>query len=320
MTDASRLRPHPLNQGYEHTPHAGPLGFLSAEQVRQFDEQGFVVLDDVLDLDELAVLREELDRWEATAESWLRLLGGRVFIARAGEISFAPHLVLLSPLARAFAAGRVFRGVCRDLIGADVRLYWDQIVYKKPGTAKPFPWHQDNGYTYIEPQSYLTCWVPLVDAPVESGCPWVVPGAHRSGTYAHARTDLGFVCFENPPADAVPAPVKAGGMVLFSSLTPHATGPNTTDYVRKAYILQYAPDGARVLDPAGNGRPACHPYRQFPVLENGEAPSRASEPEHLAAFLRTGWTPSYARVLPRFLSFALSQTLGSWDRSGPWLA
>ena len=31
---------------------------------------------------------------------------------------------------------------------------------------------------------------------------------------------------------------------MFSSLTPHATKRNTTDAVRKAYILQYVPDGA----------------------------------------------------------------------------
>jgi len=64
---------------------------------------------------------------------------------------------------------------------------------------------------------------------------------------------------------------------VFSSLTPHLTGPNTTDAVRKAYILQYAPAGARTLtgDPAGGpptGGAACDaPERQFPVLRGGEA-------------------------------------------------
>ncbi|MEZ5248215.1 MAG: hypothetical protein R2713_03065 [Ilumatobacteraceae bacterium] len=62
-----------------------------------------------------------------------------------------------------------------------------------------------------------------------------------------------------------------------SSLTPHLTGPNTSGVPRKAYILQYAPDGgARRLEgdpatgPAG-GRVACDvPERQFPVLQGGE--------------------------------------------------
>jgi len=34
----------------------------------------------------------------------------------------------------------------------------DQAVYKKPAIPR-IPVHQDNGYTYIEPQQYLTCWL-----------------------------------------------------------------------------------------------------------------------------------------------------------------
>ena len=36
-------------------------------------------------------------------------------------------------------------------------------------------------------------------------------------------------------------------IVVFSSLTPHMTGPNVTDATRKAYILQYAHAGSEVL-------------------------------------------------------------------------
>ncbi len=63
--------------------------------------------------------------------------------------------------------------------------------------------------------------------------------------------------------------------MVFSSLTPHLTGPNVTGEVRKAYILQYAPRGATVLrgDPSGEPTarvPADDPDRQFPVLRDGE--------------------------------------------------
>lgn len=76
---------------------------------------------------------------------------------------------------------------------------------------------------------------------------------------------------ENPLA----APVPAGGAVVFSSLTPHLTGPNTTDGVRKAYILQYAPAGAELLtgDPTQGpptGRVPCDaPERQYAVTRSG---------------------------------------------------
>ena len=141
----------------------------------------------------------------------------------------------------------MFQDLCHDLIGPDVRLYWDQAVYKKPEYPKPFPWHQDNGYTYIEPQAYLTCWLALNDATLDNGCPWVIPGGHLRGTLAHRPSELGYVCRENDGPEALAVPVRAGSIVVFSSLMPHRTGPNVTSGVRKSYILQYAPDGARVV-------------------------------------------------------------------------
>jgi ectoine hydroxylase-related dioxygenase (phytanoyl-CoA dioxygenase family) len=81
------------------------------------------------------------------------------------------------------------------------------------------------------------------------------------------------VCFDDPD-DAVPAPVDAGGMVVFSSLTPHCTGPNRTSDVRKAYIVQYAPFGAAVIAQGTAGKrqriPADAPDRQFVVLQDGQ--------------------------------------------------
>jgi len=270
-------RPHPLNRGFEWTDHAGPRRRLTPDQTRGFDERGFVVLEGIFDASEVADVTAALDPLEAEVESFLQSRdGGRAFIARAGEITFTPHAVQRSERARAFCGGAVFQDLVHDLIGPNVRLYWDQAVYKKPGADDPFPWHQDNGYTYVEPQEYLTCWVALTDATEENGCPWVVPGLHRRGTLAHEMTDLGWVCL-NDPQDAVAAPVRAGGVVLFSSLTPHATGPNHTDEVRKTYIVQFAPEGAEVLSPRADGpplrTPANAPDRQFPVLVGGRSPA-----------------------------------------------
>ena len=158
-------------------------------------------------------------------------------------------------------------------------------MYKKPDTQASFPWHQDNGYAFVEPQQYLTCWIALTDATRDNGCPWVIPGLHRLGTLAHHLTETGLVCLENPP-DAVAVPVKAGSIVVFSSLTPHCTGPNRTDQVRKAYIVQYAPDGAEVQMFDADGElqvyPADDARRQFPILREGQPVTveREREPSH----------------------------------------
>jgi len=265
---------HPLNESFEWSAAVGPFRRITPAQASAYNEDGFFVLENAFDTQTLHRVVAEIDPLEAQVEAFLRSReGGRFFIARAGEITFSPHLVMQSHTLRTFCSGTVFRDLAHDLIGPNVRLYWDQAVYKKPGTAADFPWHQDNGYTYIEPQQYLTCWVALTDVTEANGCPWVVPGLHCRGTLRHWMTDLGWRCLEHPDS-AVPTPARAGSIVVFSSLTPHRTGPNLTDAVRKAYIVQFAPDGARTIrvdGPTGaRQEDLCNdPHWQFPVLIDG---------------------------------------------------
>ena len=270
MTAASEA--HPLNRDFAWTPPRGPFRRLTDAQAHGFDERGFCVVDDALSPALLRDVVAEIDPWEAKVESVLAGLPDRkLFIARAGEITFTTHLVKRSPLLRDFCASALFQELGHDLVGPDVRLYWDQAVYKKPGTRDDFPWHQDNGYTFIEPQAYLTVWIALTDATRDNGCPWIVPGLHRRGTLRHWMTPLGWRCLETA-TDAVPCELCAGSAVVFSSLTPHATGPNRTRAVRKAYIVQLAPDGARVVEAgsAGDAGTACDDAeRQFVILKDG---------------------------------------------------
>ena len=262
-----------LNTGFTWADHDEPFRAITPEQARQYDEGGFFLLEDALARDEVEALRAEIDPFEERQEEALRKMeGGRFFIARADEITFTTHLVRHSSRLRQFTESPLLTDVCADLVGPDVRLYWDQAVYKKPGTESPFPWHQDNGYAFVEPQQYLTCWVALTDATEDNGCPWVVPGLHRRGTLAHEYSDIGYVCLRDP-ASAVPVPAAAGSIVVFSSLTPHSTGANRTGDVRKAYIVQYAPTGAEVIRSGPDGPttrvPADAADRQYEVLRGG---------------------------------------------------
>ncbi len=201
-------------------------------------------------------------------------------IAESGAITFTAHLVGRSAELAAFSRHPNLVGICLDLIGPDVHLYWDQAVYKKPEKPRRFPWHQDNGYAYVEPQQYLTCWIPLTDATLGNGCPQVARGLHRHGTLLHRYVDpLGYECFSEPPAEIVVAEAPVGSAVVFSSLTPHLTGPNTTGEVRKAYILQYTPGGAEKLQGDPTAGPAItrevqdDATRQFAVARDGKPAS-----------------------------------------------
>ena len=270
---------HPWNDGFTWELPPDAPAILTAAQREQFERDGFTVVPDIATAEELAPVVAELDELEAKTERWLRKQdNARVNIAEADAITFTAHCVMRSDAARAFVKHPKLVALCNELLGPDVNLYWDQAVYKKPEKPRPFPWHQDTGYTFTLPQHYLTCWVALNDATIDNGCPWVLPGVHRAGTLLHQWIDpIGWQCVDNPQG-AVPAEVPAGGAVVFSSLTPHQTGPNVTDTARKAYIVQYGPVGMqRVLgdwlsgaEPTGTEE-CDNPDRQFPILRDGVA-------------------------------------------------
>jgi phytanoyl-CoA hydroxylase len=258
--------PHPRNHGFVWRPAAPPYALISEAQARSYDAAGYFLLQDAFTGAEIDAVADAIAPFEAEGEAWLRTRpDGKHMIAKADAITFIIHLAAKSPVLKAFSRHPVFQGLCHDTIGLGARLYWDQAVYKKPGNPEEFPWHQDNGYTYIEPQQYLTCWVALTDADEANGCPWVVPGLHRGGTLTHRITPVGLQCLDEAPT-AVAVPARKGDVVVFSSLTPHRTGPNLTGETRKAYILQYAPDGALAFPPgAETGVAQNDPARQYPV-------------------------------------------------------
>jgi ectoine hydroxylase-related dioxygenase (phytanoyl-CoA dioxygenase family) len=267
---------HPWNDGFQWTMPPTAPRTLSAGQAQQFDELGFVVLDELLDRTTLAEVTAEVDAMVAEADAALEAADdGRLLISERGAITFAAQLLPRSPILRKLSRHEQILGIALDLIGPDVNVYWDEAVYKKSEKPRRFPWHQDNGYGYLDPQQYLTFWIALNEAHVNNGCPWIAPGVHRHGTLRHRFVDpLGFECFSEAPS-AIAAEVPAGGAAVFSSLTPHLTGPNITGQVRKTYILQYAPAGARRLEgnpkdgPPSSILPADDPERQYPVLRGG---------------------------------------------------
>lgn len=165
-----------------------------------------------------------------------------------GPLSYRPMMHLASPeLMRVATDGR-WAPIVLPLLGTgDARLYWEQAVAKPPQARTELPWHQDNGYTPLLPEEYITCWLALDDADEDNGCLWVIPGSHRSGTQRHHDGGSGpfRVGHDGPAEDGLAVPVQRGSVLVFSSLLMHRSGPNTTDRSRRAWIIQFCPGDAR---------------------------------------------------------------------------
>jgi ectoine hydroxylase-related dioxygenase (phytanoyl-CoA dioxygenase family) len=221
---------------------------LSAAQRAQIDDDGFTVLERVFSPETMDALSVAIEGYEARHREALTGRGGTAGISRAEEITFTDHLAEQDPAIRAFCERPEFVALTTALLGPDIDLYWNQAVFKMPEGEKPFPWHQDDGYTPVTPSPYLTLWVALNDATVENGCVWVLPGSHKRGLVPHENTPIGLACHSlDDPDQGVPVPVPAGSIVAFWSLTMHKSGVNRSPGARKAYIVQYCRHGLRRL-------------------------------------------------------------------------
>jgi ectoine hydroxylase-related dioxygenase (phytanoyl-CoA dioxygenase family) len=157
--------------------------------------------------------------------------------------------------------------ICRVTLGPDAYLFNDQYVVKGTEGETSFSWHQDSGYIPYPHSPYLTCWIALDEVDESNGTVYVLPYS-RGGTrdVAPHRRDAGtgdMIGYFGDDA-GIPAVVRAGSIVGFSSTVFHRSGANTTPAMRRAYVVQYSPEP--ILSEDGSGPR----IQAVPLLREGD--------------------------------------------------
>jgi len=219
---------------------------LNEQQMSQYETDGYIIFEHLFHGEEIDRIRGIIDELDRESERKLKEVGTN-FISAANQINFTSNLNFMNAELQAFTADPRFVEITTSILGPDIRLYWDQSVYKRPETNRDFPWHQDNGYVPTEPIHYVTCWLALEDAFIENGCIWVQPGTHRQGFVEHFKSDSGWVCCDGEDT-GIPVELKKGSMVVFHSLLFHRSTPNLSKTTRKGYVLQYSVVGSKNPD------------------------------------------------------------------------
>ncbi|MBT5901953.1 MAG: phytanoyl-CoA dioxygenase [Opitutaceae bacterium] len=132
-------------------------------------------------------------------------------------------------------------------------------------------WHQDNGVALPEADAtdMITVWLPLWDAPIESGCLEVIPRSHRDGIVDHCP--LGAAGFGIPDKliekqQAVSLPMERGDVLLLHRRTCHSSLPNLSNRVRWSFDLRYNPTdqpSGRDAFPGFVARSRTHPETEL---------------------------------------------------------
>lgn len=232
---------------------------IRTEQKQQFEKDGFFTTDVVFSDNELAPLRDEFERfWKQ-----LRETASSQDANVQEQARYRPFMIRLhetSTVCADFCRHPVFLQLCRELLGPDADLSWNQAIIKPPAPIdNTFSWHQDMWYAmngpYQEdcdldmlqaPDTSFTMWVAVSRTIVDNGTLWVLPGMHQAGLLPHVKHDkqnewVG----QYDTSWKTPAVMRAGQALVFNKYLPHSSGPNISDETRMAYQISYSKPGLK---------------------------------------------------------------------------
>lgn len=229
----------------DHRPER--LSPLSAEQIRSYEERGFLLLrrgcsQDLIDAYNAHIhsirSADPIPEWAKPHTPRANDTSGR-FRVRL----FNPHLHDGFSLQMMKLA--IVRGALAQLLGDEAVGVQSMYFYKEPGSPGQAA-HQDYFYIRNEPNTLTAAWIAMETTDEENGCLWVVPGSHRLGLLRHgavknpdehepwtdeAETDL---------SDEEPVVMDPGDILIFHNLLVHSSRKNrSSDRWRRSYVCHY---------------------------------------------------------------------------------
>ena len=247
---------------------------VSAQQIEQYQKQGFLVYDDFLNAG-------ELEHWRKVVDAAMRIrlaeTNPSILNNQTGPDDFYSQVFTQTVKLADIHAGmaelifdeRLGR-LAGTLAGVDgIRIWHDQALVKPPyGNHTAF--HPDDPSWSFSSPNAISIWIALDDATIENGCLWYLPGTHLEASYRQLGIgqNLGDI-FKSYPQwrklKAVPGVFKAGSCAFHNGLIAHGAGTNMTPFPRRAMTCAYMPDGSTF-----NGIQNVLPDAYFKSLKVGD--------------------------------------------------
>ena len=297
---------------------------LSSEQVAQFHDEGFLVVEDLIPESILADMEQGItDQIDRIATGLVRsgelssTYAEEPFTKRLTKITAETTRVIKEITDGALAIPAIFEMIrCEALLDVAESLCGPELIASSVYRLRPklpnygpgvVPWHQDSGYfePYCDTSLILTCWIPLVDANARNGCLQMLRFGHRGAVVPHgfgpshyleiAQSDL-------PAGEVVTVPVRRGGVLLLTNLTPHCSTPNTSDEIRWSMDLRYQSAGLPTNAPItrlpeelpheSSAPIACYPPEADVLIRSARRPQQVVRDASQFEQIRTSHAPA----------------------------
>lgn len=197
------------------TPYAVAMGTrLSDQQIEQYHRDGFLVIEDFVDVDRCRALRVAAEaivadfrpnerRTVFTTNEQERVSDGDFLSSGGGmwcffeeeafdadgELRQAKELSInkighamhdLDPAFEQFTYTADLAEVATDLGLTDALALQSMYIFKQPHIGGEVGCHQDATFLATDPHTVTGFWFALEDATVYNGCLWAAPGGHRA--------------------------------------------------------------------------------------------------------------------------------------------
>jgi hypothetical protein len=218
-------------------------GPLNQNQVREYEENGFVLAKGLFDSEEIGLLRR------AAKED--RALDQHSFGKGDGEGGTVRLSLWNHPgdtLYGMFARCESIADSAEKLLGGEVYHYHSKMIMKDPRVGGAWTWHQDYGYWYQNGVLFpLLCSASIAVDPAtrENGCLQVIRGSHGLGRIDHVLTgdqagaDLARVNEILKRMELVYVEMDPGDTLFFDCNLLHRSDQNHSDQPRWSMICCY---------------------------------------------------------------------------------
>ena len=208
------------------------MSYLSSNQLKQYEDKGFVSPINIFSKDKANEIRNEIELIENKMPGELEKSG-----------RYNAHLI--SPLLDEVAHNPKILDAVQSLIGKNILICGTTLFIKNPNEKGFVSYHQDAKYIGLEPHNWVTAWVAITDSNEENGCMRMWSGSHKDNLKEHDQKfnagnllTRGQTVKNVPIEKTTPLILKAGQMSLHHPAVVHGSEQNNSNDRRIGFVIQ----------------------------------------------------------------------------------